>query len=255
MDCQEKEHRTQHEVKIWAHRGASGYAPENTVEAFCLAAQMGADGVELDVHLTKDGQLVVAHDETIDRVSDACGKIADYTLDELKQFNFNKTHPNYAKVCRIPTLQEVLDCLQNTGMSVNIELKTGINFYEGIEQKTVELVKRMGYADRVLYSSFNHHSVLKVRKYQADAKLAFLYSDGLVGVAEYAVKNQVYAVHPSVIGTLFETEMLACIDNNVKIHVWTVNDESDMRRLAKLGVDAIITNYPDLAKRNCKNTT
>ena len=107
-------------VKVWAHRGASGYAPENTLESFKLAADMGADGVELDVQLTKDGELVVVHDEYIDRVSDGHGRVVDYTLEELRRFNFNKMHPEYATSCKIPTLREVLELLNDTGMTVNI---------------------------------------------------------------------------------------------------------------------------------------
>lgn len=236
-------------VQIWAHRGASGYAPENTLEAFRLAADMDADGVELDVQLTKDGQLVVAHDEHIDRVSDGSGKIADYTLAELKTYNFNKTHPEYAGICRIPTLKEVLECLRDTRLTVNIELKTGLVFYDGIEQKTVELAEKMGFADRVIYSSFNHHSVLKIREYCPDAELAFLYSDGLLGVAEYALRHHIHAVNPSVSCTFFEDEMQACMRNHIKIHVWTANTKEEMQRLVKLGVDSIITNYPDKAKK------
>ena len=234
-------------TKIWAHRGASGYAPENTMEAFTLAVQMGADGVELDVHLTKDGQIVVIHDERIDRVSDGSGRVADYTLEELSGFNFNKTHPEYAAFCRIPTLREVLEELKDTGLTVNIELKTGTVFYEGIERKTVELVKELGYERRVLYSSFNHHSVLRVREYQPDARLAFLYSHELAGVADYARANGVHGVNPSVTGTLFEEEMQECKRKNIEINVWTVNGREDMKRLMELGVNAVITNYPDTA--------
>lgn len=101
-------------TKVWAHRGASGYAPENTIEAFKMAAEMGADGVELDVQLTKDGELVVAHDERIDRVSDGTGRICDYTLAELKQFCFNKTYPECVGEFRIPTLREVFEALKDT---------------------------------------------------------------------------------------------------------------------------------------------
>lgn len=113
--------------KVWAHRGASAYAPENTLEAFRLGAEQGADGVELDVQLSKDGQLVVIHDETIDRVSDGHGYVRDYTLEELKKFVFNKTHPEYADA-RIPTLGEVYDLLKPLGLEINVEIKTGIYF-------------------------------------------------------------------------------------------------------------------------------
>lgn len=240
-------------TKIWAHRGASGYAPENTLEAFKLAAEMGADGLELDVQLTKDGEIVVAHDEKIDRVSNGTGKVTDYTLEELKQLNFNKTHPEYSEVCRIPTLREVFECLKDSRLTINIELKTGAIFYDGIEEKVVKLVKEMGYENRVLYSSFNHHSVLKVKEYQPDAKLAFLYSHELSKVAEYAKMNGVHAVNPSITCTLHEEEMKECKKNNIEINVWTVNREKDMRRLIGMGVDAIITNYPDVALKVLEN--
>ena len=103
-------------TKVWAHRGASGYAPENTLEAFKKAEKMKADGVELDVQLTKDGELVVIHDETVDRVSGEKGFVKDYTLKELKRLNVSKHMPSYDKKTRIPTLDEVFDLLKNTDM-------------------------------------------------------------------------------------------------------------------------------------------
>lgn len=111
-------------TEVWAHRGASGYAPENTLEAFALAAEMGADGVELDVQMSRDGYLVVAHDERIDRVSNGSGFIRDFTLKELKGFLFNRTHPEY-KDARIPTLREVYELLKDTPLKINVELKNG----------------------------------------------------------------------------------------------------------------------------------
>ena len=97
----------QEKTKVWAHRGASGYAPENTLDAFRKAVEMGADGIELDVQMTKDGELVVIHDEAIDRVSNGKGWVKDYTYEELKKFNFNKTHLEYTKE-EIPTLEQLL---------------------------------------------------------------------------------------------------------------------------------------------------
>lgn len=111
-------------TEVWAHRGASGYAPENTLEAFALAAEMEADGVELDVQMSRDGYLVVVHDERIDRVSNGSGFIRDFTLEELKGFLFNKTHPEY-KDARIPTLREVYELLKDTPLKINVELKNG----------------------------------------------------------------------------------------------------------------------------------
>lgn len=103
----------QEKTKVWAHRGASGYAPENTLDAFQKAVEMGADGIELDVQMTKDSELVVIHDETIDRVSNGKGWVKDYTYEELKKINFNKTHLEYTKE-EIPTLEQVYRLIKPT---------------------------------------------------------------------------------------------------------------------------------------------
>lgn len=233
-------------TKVWAHRGASGYAPENTLEAFQMAIEMGADGIELDVQFTKDRQLVVIHDETIDRVSDGHGKVVEYTLEELKQFAFNRTHPEY-KGCRIPTLEEVLTLMKPTGMTVNIELKTGINFYDGIEDSVLRLVDKLQMQEQVIYSSFNHYSIMKVKELCPDAHVGFLYCDGTLHMAEYAKENKAEALHPSIHNTQYIDLIPNCKEMGIDLHVWTVNDRKDMERMARLGVDAIITNYPDVA--------
>lgn len=233
-------------TKVWAHRGASGYAPENTLEAFRMAIEMGADGIELDVQFTRDRQLVVIHDETIDRVSEGHGRVVDYTLEELRQFTFNRTHPEY-KDCRIPTLEEVLTLMKPTGMIVNIELKTGVNFYDGIEDSVLRLVDGLQMREQVIYSSFNHYSVRKVKELCPDAHVGFLYGDGTLHMAEYAKKNQAEALHPSIHNMQYIDLIPDCKEMGIDLHVWTVNDRSDMERMVKLGVDAIITNYPDVA--------
>ena len=114
-----KENRT---TKVWAHRGASGYRPENTMEAFELAIKQGADGIELDVHTSADGELIVMHDETVDRVTDKTGLIKDMTLAQVKELKVSTdVEPN--GIYRVPTLVEVLDLMRTTDMMVNIELK------------------------------------------------------------------------------------------------------------------------------------
>ena len=122
-------------TKIFAHRGASGYAPENTLPAFAMAEKQGADGIELDVQLTKDGELVVIHDEKIDRTSTGKGFVRDYTLPELRKMSFCNHMELYSGV-KIPTLEEDLDLVKPGNMTVNIELKTGIFWYQGIVEKT-----------------------------------------------------------------------------------------------------------------------
>ena len=144
-------------TKVWAHRGASGYAPENTLEAFQKAIEQNADGIELDVQMTKDGELVVIHDETIDRVCEGSGWVKDFTYGKLCRFHFNKTHPEYEHA-QIPTLEEVYALIKPTDLTINVEIKTGVVFYPEIEKRVLELTARMGMEERVLYSSFNHYT-------------------------------------------------------------------------------------------------
>ena len=137
-------------TKVFAHRGASGYAPENTLEAFALAIRQGADGIELDVQLSSDGIPVVIHDETIDRVTDKTGYVKDYTLQELKELTVLKDRFPAYNQSKIPTLKEVLEAVKPSGIQVNIELKTGIYWYPDIEKKVAEIVEETGMKDRIV---------------------------------------------------------------------------------------------------------
>lgn len=234
-------------INVWAHRGASGYAPENTLEAFDLAVKMKSDGIELDVQLTRDGELVVIHDETIDRVSNGSGFVKDYTLNELKQFNYNNSNSNY-KFSEIPTLEEVYKLLKNTDILINVELKTGIIFYEGIENKVIELAKKMNIQERILYSSFNHYSVMKIKELDSNAKLGFLYTDGYIDIAKYCKRQGVDAIHPSFNNLKYPNFVNLCNKNELEVNVWNVRD-CDLRECYDSKVNSIITNYPDRTRK------
>lgn len=236
---QEKAYRT---MKVWAHRGASGHAPENTLPAFELAYKLKADGVELDVQLSKDGVPVVIHDERIDRVSDGKGWVKDYTLEELRQYNYNKSFPAYGRVM-IPTLTEVYDFLRDTDMTINLELKNSEIFYEDLEEKVLKLAEKNKISDRIIYSSFNHYSMRKIKQLRPEARIAFLYSNGILDIAEYADKYHAYAVHPSCKNLEYPNIVEACHSKNIRVHAWTVNERADFERMNELGVDAVITNY------------
>lgn len=233
-------------TKIFAHRGASAYAPENTVEAFALAMEQGADGIELDVQMTKDGQVVVIHDETIDRVSDGTGAVRDYTLEELKKFHFSNHMENYENAV-IPTLKEVLDLIKSSSMLLNIELKTGIYWYPNLEEKTMELVKEAGMEDRVIYSSFNHYSIKKILELDSHAECAFLYSDVILNVDKYAKNAGVCGLHPAVYHLKMAEFLKEYQESGLKVRVWTVNKKEDMEIFIKADLEAVITNYPDKA--------
>lgn len=233
---------------VWAHRGASAYAPENTMEAFRLAYEQGADGIELDVQLTKDGEMVVLHDERIDRTSNGSGFVRDYTLKELMGFQFNRTQPNY-KNAPIPLLSEVLDFIKENRMQLNIELKNGIFVYPGLEEKVLELVSQKGVNDQIIYSSFNHDSIHLVGKLDKCAKRGILYSDRFLHVPEYAYQMGVDAIHPALWHLDEEDYVERCHALGLLVHVWTVNETADMQKLKARGVDAIITNCPDTCRK------
>ena len=238
--------RQERTMKIWAHRGASGHAPENTLAAFELAETLGADGIELDVQLSKDGVPVVIHDERVDRVSDGTGFVRDFTLEELRRLNVNKNFPAYGRL-GIPTLEEVYDWARRTDLTLNLELKNGMIDYEGLEEKALRLAKEKGLAGRILYSSFNHGSMLRLKRLQPAARIAFLYSDGLLDMDTYGARYGAWALHPSLSNVTTAWEPGAwigkCHEKGLRVHVWTVNEEADLERLRALGADAAITNF------------
>ena len=235
-----------YQTKIYGHRGASQYAPENSMEAFKLAYDMGADGIEFDVQMTKDGHLVVVHDEEISRVSDGQGYIKDYTLGELRRFQFNRTHPEYKNI-KIPLLEDVLEQFkEKKDFLFNIELKNNIFAYEGMEERIISMVKEMGLLDRILFSSFYHKSMLRLRKINSNAKTAFLYCDGILDVHDYAKKYAVEAVHPAWYLLNRDNMFLFLRESGIEVNVWTVDSGKEIRRLCDMGVDGIITNKPDL---------
>ena len=164
-------------MKIWAHRGCSQRYPENTLTAFSKAAELhdkGLEGIELDVQLTKDGEIVVIHDERVDRTTDGYGFVRDYTLDELETFHI---HTGKTEAEHIPTLKEVLDLLRDRmqrGFRLNIELKNSIYPHPGMEAKVHDLVESYGLQDKVVYSSFSAKSLETMRGIDSKVEIGIL---------------------------------------------------------------------------------
>ncbi len=231
---------------IWAHRGASAYAPENTMEAFKLAIKQKTEGIELDVQLSKDGIVVVTHDESIDRVSDHKGFVKDYDYQQLKQFNFNNQNKDYP-FCQIPTLEEVLKLLKPTNLTLNIELKNLVFDYEGLEEKILGLVKKYQMQDRVIYSSFNHYSVIKILKLDPQANCGFLHANKTINMAKYTKSHQVKYLHPVFYMLLDQNYLKEAKENDLLINTWTIDDPIYIYEALKTNINAIITNYPDKA--------
>lgn len=235
-------------TKIYGHRGAFHFAPENTLVSFQLAADMGADGIEFDIQLSKDGEIVVCHDETLDRTSTGNGFLRDYTLSELRYFNFNKRGISEPKYMPIPTLQETLELLKPTFLDINIELKTGVYFYEGIEKKAYDIVKKFGLNARVVWSSFNYLSLEKIKEIDKNARTALLCGGGILVTPKQAKMINAEALHIG-LNQLGAYDLLQrCKNSDIKLRVWTVNEANDLRKAFELEIDAVFTNRIDTAK-------
>ncbi len=235
-------------VKIWAHRGASGDAPENTLAAFQMAMDVGADGIELDVHFTKDRQVVVTHDDDTQRVTGYKGWIIDLTLAQLKKLDFSYNMAAF-KGETIPTLEEVLALIQPGRLNINIELKTNDENPNGLEEACQALVEKYSMEDRILYSSFNHYSLARMRSVAPHMKCGILYSNKPYRPWEYAASFGCSAVHPQFGSVNTPGYIEECHQAGIACNVWTVNSTQDIKAMLDLQVDGIITNYPALALR------
>lgn len=235
-------------TKILAHRGASGYAPENTLEAFALAAELGADGVELDVHLSSDGEMVVIHDETVDRTTDGYGLVCKKTLAELKSLNACNGMGGLKAYNQIPTLKEVYELLKPTPLMINVEIKTDAMLYDGICEKLVALEHEMGMEGRIIYSSFNHNTIMEMKRIHPEAKTGLLYIEALANPWDYAESIGADALHPDKFAPLtYPEHMKISAARGIETNVWTVNTAEDMEFLIRNGATSVITNYPSLA--------
>ena len=227
-----------------AHRGFSGNYPENTLLAFQKGMEAGADGFELDIHLTKDGEMVVIHDETIDRTTNGTGFIKDYTYEELQPFDASAGFAGKYGINRIPTLRQYFELIQGNGKITNIELKNSIIWYDGMEEKAIALVKEFGMEDQVIFSSFNHCSMEKCKRLAPEIPCGLLVDSWLIRPGEYTKSRGMEYYHPHYL-SLDPATVEEIHSHGIGIHTWTVNEEKDIRRMLDLGVHAIITNYPD----------
>lgn len=233
-------------VKNFAHRGFSGEYPENTMLAFRKAVETeGCDGIENDVHLTKDGEVVIIHDERLDRTCvNGTGYVRDYTLEELKQFDVSYKFADQCGPQRIPTLREYFEYVQDKDIITNIELKTGIYEYPGIEQKVWALIDEFGLKDKIIISSFNHFSVKRMKELCPDIKCGHLTETWLINAGHYVKSCGVECLHP-IYHNMSEEVVAEVKSQGIEINTWTVNEESEIRAIMELGVDAVIGNYPD----------
>lgn len=229
----------------FAHRGAAGHCPENTMASFRRSLELGATGIETDVQMTKDGQLVLIHDEHLDRTTGVKAWVKDMTLEELKHLDAGSWYGEKYAGEQIPTLQELLDLVkEHDGVILNLELKNGVVLYPGIEDKVIEAVRSYGIEDRLIISSFNHYSLAECKRIAPEIRTGLLYMEGLYEPWKYAKQAGANALHPYMYAVLPEW-VAEATKEGIAYHPFTVNEKEDMRRLIAMGVDGIITDYPD----------
>lgn len=237
-------------VQIFAHRGFSGYYPENTMLAFQkVAEETVADGIELDIQLTKDGEIVIMHDEMLDRTTNGSGWLKDHTLEKLKMLSVGVNVKGFFPRQTIPTLREYFTWLKTTKLITNIELKTSYFEYEGIEEKLIAMVKEFGLEDQIWYSSFNHYTVARIKKLMPEAKCGLLTDTWLMNIGEYAASQGAASVNARTYFCAKEGVAADLHAHNIALQAWTPNDADMMQELVDAGVDVLITNYPDIAAK------
>lgn len=238
-----------HKTLNLAHRGVSSLAPENTMASFRKAVEVGADGLEFDVQLSKDGIVVVIHDEKLDRTTSGSGLVKDYTLDELHNLDAGSWFGGDYTGELIPTLDELLDEFAGTNLVFNIELKSGIVLYPGLEEKVIKAVTARKLEAQVVISSFNHYSLVTCRELNSDLRTGMLYVAGLYEPWNYARQLGCYSVHPLFYHLQHPELVMGFREHNLPIYAWTVNETAYMELMVAGGIDAIITDRPQDLKK------
>jgi len=233
---------------VLAHRGASLSAPENTLTAFELALAQGAHGIELDAKLSADGEVVVIHDVSVERTTNGLGKVSHLTLTALRELDAGSFFSDQFQGEKIPTLVEVFETIGKRAV-INVELTNYQSPRDGLADRVCELVQRFGLQENVLFSSFLPSNLKRTRSLLPDTPCGLLALGGWLGwwARSFGFNFSDYqALHPGLDDTT--PQQVARVHRlKRRIHVWTVNDADDMRRLLGWGVDGVITDDPKLA--------
>ena len=225
---------------VIAHRGASGTCPENTLVAFARAAALGAHMVELDAQLTRDGEVVVMHDWTLERTTDGAGRVCERTLGEICRLDAGAWFGPTFRGTRVPTLAEVLAAV---GLPVNVELKPVGD--DGLEARALGVVESAGALARVVFSSFDAGALERLRARAADASLAVLWDSG--PVADAVARAERVAARALHLRKDYVTPgaLAAAAAARLPVRAWTVNERGEIDRLVAAGVEGIFTDFPE----------
>lgn len=237
-----------------AHKGASGNYPENSMLAFTKAIEMGCDGFEADVQLTKDQVPVIFHDEKLDNLTDAKGLLADYSYQELSKFELLKNKNDNYEVQKIPKLDQLLALVKKHNLFLNLELKNNIIFYKNLEKIVLAKLKEFNLENKVLISSFNHYSLKNFAELAPTVDLGLLYESNLYQPEKYAnsLDFSVKSLNPA-FTTLNSENVKEIQANGYQVFPYTLNKKEDFIKMKEYGVDGIITDYPDQLKNILNN--
>ncbi len=235
-------------IKVFAHRGFSGLYPENTMLAFEKAAEEKADGIELDIHYSKDKQIMIQHDEAMRRTTGLDGFIFDYTRNELEKINAGLIKENRFGFTPVPSLEEYFAFAKGRKIITNIELKTAPVYYDRIEEKVCDMIYAAGLEKNIIFSSFNWLSIVRVKEIAPEIPAGLLIEPKLYRMGALFKRMKMNAFHPEF--QAVDTGIIRDMhENGIDVNVWTVNEDIDIHNMVNLKVDGIITNYPDRVKR------
>ncbi|ABK61016.1 glycerophosphodiester phosphodiesterase [Clostridium novyi] len=238
-------------IKNFAHRGFSSKYPENTLLAFEKAIELGVDGIELDVHLSKDNEMVIIHDENVSRTTNGEGYIKDLTYEEISKLDASYIYTGQYGFNKIPTLREYFELVKDKDVITNIELKTNIFEYPGIEQKVWELIQEYHLESKVIISSFNHFSVMRMRKIAPMLEYGLLSETWLIDAGNYVNNLGIKYYHP-IFRNLTDEIVKEIHQYGIKINTYTVNTEEDIKDMISKDINIVISNFPDLVKEIMK---
>ena len=238
------QHRSEGRPRVFGHRGAMGYAPENTFASYERAIELGIDAIELDVHLTADGEVVVIHDAELHGTTDGEGLVGQKTLAELKRLDAGVRFAPEFSGQRIPTLGEVLAWARGKCV-LDVEIKGGPWPYDGIEARVVDLIRRHEMVDQTIVISFTHTVVARVKALAPEIATGTLWSCrpiDPVAVAQAAGADAIMPQWPFCDAETVERAHAA----GLSVNPWTANEPAVVDHLIGLGVDSICSNYPDV---------